>query len=246
MSRRKKHSGGGRPTAKAQPVAAARRPEDSPEAARAATRPDVCAGAGTPESAEPVAGTAPVPPWMFALLALLLYLGEVYLMNHGADLMGKTGRFSPLLYDPYVTHESLVKANPATEGDVRGKGQLVFERNCQQCHQATGLGVAGQFPPLAGSEWVLAEGPNRVIRNVLNGVNGPFTVKGVQYNNNMFAFRDLLSDQDVAAVLTFIRSEWGNNAPPVKPDQVKKIRDATADRSTPWTETELLKIPEKD
>jgi mono/diheme cytochrome c family protein len=183
---------------------------------------------------------------MFGLLALLIYLGEVYVMNNGGDLMGKTSKFSPALYDPYMTYESLVKANPATEVDVRGKGQLVFERNCQQCHQATGMGVAGQFPPLAGSEWVLAEGPNRIIRNALNGFTGPVTVKGVQYNNNMFAFRDLLSDQDIAAVLTFIRSEWGNNAPPVKPEQVKKIREATADRSTQWSGAELLKIPEKD
>jgi len=183
---------------------------------------------------------------MFALLALLIYLGEVYLMDNGGDLKGKTTKFSPLLYDPYVTYESLVKANPASEVDVRGKGQLVFERNCQQCHQATGLGVAGQFPPLAGSEWVLAEGPNRIIRNVLNGFTGPVTVKGVPFNNNMFAFRDLLSDQDIAAVLTFVRSEWGNSAPVVKPEQVKKIRDATADRSTPWTEAELLKLSERD
>ena len=55
-----------------------------------------------------------------------------------------------------------------------------------------------------------------------------------------------MSDQDIAAVLTFIRSEWGNTASPVKPEQVKKLRDATADRSTPWTEPELLALPVAD
>ena len=58
----------------------------------------------------------------------------------------------------------------------------------------------------------------------------------------MFAFRDLLSDADIAAVLTFIRTEWGNAASPIRLEQVKKIREATADRSTQWTEAELLKI----
>jgi mono/diheme cytochrome c family protein len=64
----------------------------------------------------------------------------------------------------------------------------------------------------------------------------------VQYNNKMFAFRGLLSDADIAAVLTFIRTEWGNAASPIRLEQVKKIREATADRSTQWNEAELLKI----
>ena len=185
----------------------------------------------------------PAPAWLFAVLALLIYLGDLYVWNNGADVMGKTGWFSSQLYDPYHTHTELVAANPKQAGDLRGKGQLVFEKNCQQCHQATGMGVAGQFPPLAGSEWVLAEGPGRIARIVLNGFAGVVTVKGVQYNNNMFAFRDLLSDEEIAAVLTFVRSEWGNAASAIKPEDVKKIRDATADRSTQWSEADLLKIP---
>jgi len=177
------------------------------------------------------------------VLVLLIYVGDLYVWNNGADVMGKSGWFSSQLYDPYMTHAELVAANPKQEGDLRGKGQLVFEKNCQLCHQATGMGVPGQFPPLAGSEWVLAEGPGRIARIVLNGFSGPVTVKGAQFNNNMFAFRDLLSDEEIAAVLTFVRSEWGNAASPITPEQVKKIRDATLDRSTQWNEAEVLKIP---
>jgi mono/diheme cytochrome c family protein len=246
MSRkRRKHPGS------PQPAPAERTPAASPATGaapspRAPVRATPGALVADPDAGEPVSEHRLVPAWMFGLLALLIYTGNVYVWNYGGDVMGKTGWFSSNLYDPFTSHSELVAANPKTEGDLRGKGQLVYERNCQQCHQATGLGVAGQFPPLAGSEWVLADGPGRMARIVLNGFAGPVTVKGVQYNNNMFAFRDLLSDADIAAVLTFIRTEWGNAGSPIKPEQVKKIREATADRSTQWNEAELLKIPVTD
>ena len=247
MSRkRRKHRGGGAPASPEQ------RQGVPATGAPVATQPKTATRDPRPkrpearEDIEPVAARRPVPAWIFALLAFLIYVGDVYVWNNGGDVMGKTGWFPTQVYDPYMTHSALVAANPATEGDLHGKGQLVFERNCQQCHQATGLGVPGQFPPLAGSEWVLAEGPNRIIRVVLNGFGGPVTVKGQPFNNNMFAFRDLLSDEEIAAVLTFVRSEWGNSASPVNPEQVKKIREATASRSMPWSETELLKLPVQD
>ena len=73
----------------------------------------------------------------------------------------------------------------------------------------TGLGAAVEFPPLAGSEWVLEPGPNRIIRIVLNGFGGPVTVKGQSFQNTMVPFRDILNDTQIAQVLMYIRSEWG-------------------------------------
>jgi len=110
------------------------------------------------------------------------------------------------------------------------------------CHQPTGLGLPGAYPPLAGSEW--AQGPDeRVIRIVLDGLSGPITVKGGQFNNSMPAFGPLLRDEQIADVLTYVRSEWGNTAPAVSPDKAKEIRSAVASRSGPWSPDELLKLP---
>ncbi|HXG46731.1 MAG TPA: hypothetical protein VNO52_03840, partial [Methylomirabilota bacterium] len=94
------------------------------------------------------------------------------------------------------------------------------------------------------SEWVLAPKPDRLIRIVLNGLSGPIEVKGAQFNNVMLPWRDALSDQQVADVLSYIRNEWGNKAPFVKPDEVKAIRDATADKGVNWTAEELKAIPD--
>jgi mono/diheme cytochrome c family protein len=126
-------------------------------------------------------------------------------------------------------------------------GQKIFTANCAVCHQPTGLGTPGQFPPLAGSEWVAAESPNRIIRAVLNGLQGPITVKGQPFNNAMVPWKSVLTkDEEVAAVLTFVRQnkEWGNSAPAVTPEQVKAIREKIKDRENSFSPDELLQIPE--
>jgi nitrite reductase (NO-forming) len=185
---------------------------------------------------------------MFAFLVFLIYVGEVYVMNHGGDVMGvTTGRFPASVYDPYDSYAAVKRANPKREGPDPEFGQQVFEKNCMLCHQATGLGSpAQQFPPLAGSEWVLAEGPNRMIRIVLHGLGGPIQVAGQQFGGAAMATFQMLADDEIAAVLTHERSSWGNKAAPVTPQQVKKVRDATKDRAAAWTADELSKIPDKD
>jgi mono/diheme cytochrome c family protein len=100
------------------------------------------------------------------------------------------------------------------------------------CHQATGLGVAGVFPPLAGSEWVT--GDEVVLTHILlHGVNGEMVVKGNTYNGAMPAWNSM-SDGEIAAVITFIRAEWGNTAAPVLEATVKAQREATKDRTEPY------------
>ena len=113
----------------------------------------------------------------------------------------------------------------------------------------TGLGNPGNnVPPLVHSEWVLAEGPNRVIRIVLNGLRGPVKVAGKDFiSDGMLPWRDTLTDGQIADVLTFIRSnqEWGHNAPPITPELVTKIREETKGRAVQWTIDKLIEVPEK-
>ena len=198
------------------------------------------------EEAEPVAERRPLPIWLITLLLLLLFWGDMYLMGHGADVAGSTGAFPKAVFDPYKTYEDLVIANPVSPEQVaRNDGKIVFNTACVACHQGTGQGVAGQFPPLAGSEWVNTEGPNRIIHGVLCGLGGPLSVNGVQFNNSMPPWKETFTDEQIAHVLTYVRSEWGNKAPLVTPAEVKKVRDKVAARSEAFSETELKALPEK-
>ncbi len=102
-------------------------------------------------------------------------------------------------------------------------GAVVYAGICQACHQSTGKGLSGVFPPLAQSEWVL--GPaERPVSLVLRGLAGPLEVAGAEYNGVMPAFGEQLSDKEIAAVVTYIRSSWGNEAYPVDDDLVKTLR----------------------
>jgi mono/diheme cytochrome c family protein len=179
-----------------------------------------------------------VPIWLIVILFLLLYWGALHFDNSG-------GWFSAKVYAPYHTLEEVQGYQPVSGGnEMFDLGKAVYNRpTCAACHQASGQGTPGQFPPLAGSEWVNEENPGRMIRLVLNGMQGPVTVKGQSYNNTMVAW-NMLSDEEVAAVITYVRQnkEWGNNASAVTAAQVKSIRDKVKGHTQPFTAEELLKI----
>jgi mono/diheme cytochrome c family protein len=189
---------------------------------------------------EPVAENRPVPVLLLALLIALLFWGDMYIMRNGGDVGGEAGAFPARVYDPYKRYADIPQP-----GGGAALGAKMYAQNCSICHQPGGTGIPGQFPPLAGSDWVLEEGPNRIIKLILNGIQGPITVSGQQFNNSMVPWRDTLTDEQIAAVATYIRSTWGNKAPPVKPEDVKAQRDATAARSTAWSAAELLAQPTK-
>ncbi|HWP93265.1 MAG TPA: cytochrome c, partial [Thermodesulfobacteriota bacterium] len=109
------------------------------------------------------------------------------------------------------------------------------------CHQANGQGLPGAFPPLVGSEWVIND-PETPIRIVLHGLQGPIEVKGTIYNNVMPEWGSKLSNEEIAAVLTYVRTSWGNNAGEITPNMVNEVRKGTADRTTPWTADELQQL----
>jgi mono/diheme cytochrome c family protein len=121
-------------------------------------------------------------------------------------------------------------------------GQALYGR-CAACHQATGGGLPGAFPPLSASEWVTgnAEIPIRV---VLHGLQGEITVAGSTYNSVMLPYGGTgeMNDAEVAAVLTYVRSAFGNSASAVTADEVAAVRAATSSRTTPWTAAELKSL----
>jgi mono/diheme cytochrome c family protein len=105
------------------------------------------------------------------------------------------------------------------------------------------MGKPGTAPPMVGSEWVLGP-PNRLVRIPQNGLTGPFHLKGEVYNQppgQMAPMGAILSDAELAAVLTYIRNSWGNKAPEVTPEEVHAVRAQpdVSNRSQPWTEQEL-------
>ena len=96
---------------------------------------------------------------------------------------------------------------------------------CFTCHQANGEGLAGQFPPLAGSDWVLGD-KDRLIKISMYGLMGEIEVNGIKYNNVMAPPGippGSLTDEQIANVLTYIRNDWGNSAPAVSPEEVATI-----------------------
>lgn len=129
-----------------------------------------------------------------------------------------------------------VHAVPPTAPPTNKYGEV-----CAVCHQANGVGLEGAFPPLAGSEWLIGRA-DIPIAIVLHGVQGPITVKGKAYNSAMMAWAEVLNDEDLAATLTYARSQWGNRAAPVTAAQVRTVRARYASRTTPWTAAELKAI----
>lgn len=124
----------------------------------------------------------------------------------------------------------------AYSGDPDGK--KIYVSRCMSCHQTNGQGISGVFPPLDGTEWVVGD-KGRIIRIVLHGMMGETTVQGKVYSGAMPPWGTFLDDAQVAAVVTYIRSSWSNEAAAVTAEEVALVREATKERKTPWTEKEL-------
>jgi mono/diheme cytochrome c family protein len=120
-------------------------------------------------------------------------------------------------------------------------GQL-YTLYCSACHAPDGKGATGGlFPPLAGSPW-LAGAPDRAIKVILHGLHGPVEVLGKTYDLEMPPQGAVLPDDQIAAILTHVRSSWGNQAAAVTAETVQTIRATTAQRKTSWTAPELLQL----
>ena len=200
------------------------------------------------EELDPTAGSARAPEWLLVLVPVLAFWGMAFLDKHG-------GGFNPQVYGPYQTLEEVEKDQPRSAGDdMFRNGKVIYDTYCAVCHLPTGQGNPSTFiPPLAGSEWVLAKEPGRIIRIVSKGLTGPIEVDGKQFGGGqMFAVGDSMPVDEqqkaanIAAVLTYVRKAFGNNAPAVTVEQVAAVRKKIADRNAPMVVDELLKIPENE
>lgn len=191
------------------------------------------------EQADPVDGYEPVPLWLITVFFCIIFWAGFYLALN-------SGGFQSNVYDPKLVSWSGGGAAKETgPPDPMVIGKRIYTQNCVICHQTTGLGVAGQFPTLVGSEWVLGNdwhGDNHLVKVLLHGLQGAIQVKGNTYNNAMPPWKQL-KDEQISAVLTYIRAEWGNAAPPITAEFIKQLRAETDARSEPWTQNELKAIP---
>ena len=103
------------------------------------------------------------------------------------------------------------------------RGKRVYMETCSMCHQLEGQGIEGVFPPLAKSDFLMAD-KERPIRIVLKGLSGPITVNSKKYDGVMPP-QTLLNDEQVSDVVTFVRNSWGNSGEAIRADAVKRIRD---------------------
>lgn len=110
------------------------------------------------------------------------------------------------------------KMNGASAND----GAKIFQTNCSSCHQATGVGIEGTFPPLAGNSVVTGDA-KKVIHIVKFGLTGAIDVKGQKFNGMMPPWGEQLSAADMASAITYIRSSWGNKASAVTEAEVKAV-----------------------
>ena len=114
-------------------------------------------------------------------------------------------------------------------------GKKIFSVRCASCHQSNGLGIATQYPPLAGSEWVSAD-PDLIIKVILKGLKGEILVKGEKYGTsaavNMAAVP--IDDREIANVSTYVRQAWGNDYSEVKEDQVARVREESSSQQEQW------------
>ena len=173
------------------------------------------------EHAEPIERNNPVP-WLLGMIAACLCVWGVsyFLLEQGG---------TPAAESPAKT----AAATPQASAPVAADGAQIYAARCASCHQATGAGLSGVFPPLAGSEWV-SNDANTLVSILLLGIKGTITVKDATYNGFMPAFGNQLSDAEIAALASYVRSSFGNKSPAVTANEVKAERTKLGDRSTPW------------
>lgn len=149
--------------------------------------------------------------------------------------------------DPEMDKDS--EPAPLTEGQKKqyATGEALYKAVCMACHQADGKGQPGVAPSLIGTPWVVGS-EERLTRIVLDGLQGPITVGDERWNLVMPGHRQnpILSDERIAAILTYIRRTWGNEASPVATETVERIRKATEDREKPWTVKGLKRVGSDD
>jgi mono/diheme cytochrome c family protein len=188
------------------------------------------------ERHDPEEGHEPVPWWLWTVFVVGVFGSGFYLGRYSGSFDGPVRQ---VRFDEQPWSGTRPPAAPVAAATT-SNGAAVYAGKCAACHQANGAGIQGAFPPLDGSEWVT--GPDSLmVKIVLHGVQGPIEVKGTTYNGAMPAWGAVLSDAEIAAVVTHARSSWANHVPAVDSSTVARVRQSTKDRTTPWSADELRK-----
>jgi len=195
------------------------------------------------EKREPRVGAEPLSIWLIAIYGLAVFFGGAYLGRYSGNF--SSGGLDPMGAPPPAKKAAAGPAGGEQAGELspHDRGKKIFAANCQTCHQANGLGVPSQYPPLAGSEFTTG-GSRRPAMIVLKGLQGPVKVKGQQYGAAVMQPWDkTLTDQKIADVLTYERSDWGNSASPVIAEQITALRKELANHPESFTEPDILAVP---
>jgi len=191
------------------------------------------------EKEEPTEGFSPLPIFLLFIFGTLVFWGGIYIAQY-------SGGFDPLIYNEHLKPVKKTElVGPAPPFDYIAHGKKIYNRDCITCHQATGSGIPGVFPPLVDSHWVTGD-ENITANIVLSGLMGPIEVGNTVYNSVMPPLGSQLKDRDIAGVLSFVRQEWGNNAASVSEDLVAEIREEQGLRVNPWTIDELILLYPKE
>ena len=186
-------------------------------------KPDPSHNAQERENAEPEERIRPMPLAAVAVTLAMVLFGVVYIFV--------SEPFGNANLGDRRTVADLSGPAPAAAGAVVD-GKAVFAAQCVACHQATGKGLPGVFPPLDGSEWV--QGDTRILANILlHGITGEIQVAGATYNGAMPAFQQL-GDAELAAVASYIRTAWSNKAEAMPATLLEQERKAGITRTTPF------------
>jgi len=181
----------------------------------------------------------PFPWWLYVVCGVALFLA-------GSSFTGfvGTGHFDQGPGAPLVAENSGPQV--IQQLDPMELGKAIYGGNCANCHQASGAGQPGSYPPLVGSEWVNGNTTD-LFAIMLHGLQGPVTVAGGSFGTQqMPGWGTSLSDEKIAAVMTYVRASWGNTAGAVKPEEVTAARAKFASQGdNAYTQDQLLKIDPK-
>jgi len=191
----------------------------------------------TAEVAPLSAEREPLPVWLYLLCGFALFLA-------GSSFTG-LGSFGQGLLDQGPggpVHVGGAATATAAPLNPMQQGKKIYDGNCASCHQASGVGSPGSYPPLAGSEYVVGS-KERLAAVLLKGLQGPVTVKGASFGTMVMpAQESVLTPEKIADLMTYLRGSWGNAANAVTADEVNAAKTKFASRTSAWTEPDLLKI----
>lgn len=184
------------------------------------------------ENIDPKEHIRPIPIAASLITLIMVIFGVIYLLIS-----------EPLTTSQYGDQRTLADLSgplqTASNSLAKADGKALYAAQCTACHQANGQGVPGVFPPLDGSEWV--QGEPRILANILlHGINGELEVAGQQYQGMMPAFPQL-SDNELAEIVSYIRTAWSNRADTVQANLFEQERQSGSERTTPFEGGTALK-----